>query len=215
MTSGDYGQGPQQPYGQQPQQPGYGQPPPGYGQQQPQYRQQQYGQPLGQPGYGTPAGGVGQRFGIVAAALAVVAAALGIISLTAVDWFSGGNSKFSDVRKVVTSDQARQFTSSLSRAYYSWLAWVLLAVVVIAALVAAAPGIGSPFRVVGVLAAVASIVVSFIALKFFNSKAGSINSDFRNYSEYLKHARAGFWMLIAAFLVAGIGAAIGAARAKP
>ncbi len=49
----------------------------------------------------------------------------------------------------------------------------------------------------------ASIVVTFLALKFFNSNAGAIDSEFNGYSTYLKHARAGFWMFVAAFLLGG------------
>ena len=83
---------------------------------------------------------------------------------------------------------------------------------VIAAVLAAIPRLSAPFRAVGVLAAVGSIVLTFIAVKFFNSKAGQISSDFNGYSTYLKHARVGFWLAVAAFLIAGSGAAIGASR---
>jgi hypothetical protein len=233
--TGNYGDQPGQPqygqqppgqpqYGQQPPgQPQYGQQPPGqpqYGQQppgQPQYGQQPPGQPqYGQPQYGAPSGApepAAEGFGVIAAALAVAAGVLGVLSLTVIDWFSGkGRSHFSDVRKVVTAEQTKQYATGLAKVFYGWLAWVLLAVVVIVALVAAAPNVGRPFRAIGAILALASIVVTFLALKFFNSQAGAIDSDFNGYSEYIKHARVGFWMLVAAFLLAGIAAAIGARR---
>jgi hypothetical protein len=233
MTTGDYGDQPGQPqYGPPPGQPQYG-PPPG----QPQYGpppgqppgQPQYGPPPGQ-GYGPHAGGAQyggygpppaaqsspasgrETFGVVAAALAAVAAVAGVLSLTVVDWFNGGNSLFSDVRKVVTSNQTKQYATGLAKVFYGWLAWVLLAVVVILAVVAASPNVGRPFRAVGAIVAVASIVVAFLAIKFFNSNAGAIDSEFNGYSAYIKHARAGFWMFVAALLIGGIAAAIGARR---
>ncbi|MFN2563193.1 MAG: hypothetical protein ABR571_18110 [Jatrophihabitans sp.] len=229
MTTGDYGDQPGQPqYGQQPGQPQYGQQPgqPQYGQQpgQPQYGQppaQGYGPQAGAPqygGYGPPAAysgppPSGETYGVVAGVLAVAAAVLGVLSLTVIDWFSGHDqSHFSDVRKVVTSEQTKQYATGLAKVFYGWLAWVLLAVVVIAALIAAAPNIGRPFRAIGAVLALASIVITFLALKFFSDKAGNIDAEFKGYSTYLKHARAGFWMLVAAFVLAGIAAAIGARR---
>jgi hypothetical protein len=178
----------------------------------------QYGPPPGQYGgygapYGAPASTKVPAVGVVALVLAGVGAILGIIAFTAVDWYSGtGPSKFSDVRDVVTNAQTKPYAASVAKVYFGWLAWVLLAVVVIAAVLAAIPSVSAPFRAVGVLAAVGSIVLTFIAVKFFNSKAAQISSEFRGYSTYLKHARVGFWMAVAAFLIAGIGAAIGAQR---
>jgi hypothetical protein len=214
-----YGPPPQQ-YGQPPQQ--YGPPPQQYGQPPQQYGPppQQYGPPpQGQPqygGYGAPAAGhggpppAGETFGLVAGALAVVAAVLGVVALTAINWFSGGgHSHFNDVRKLVTSEQAKPFATGLAKVFYGWLAWVLLAVVIVVALIAASPNIGRTFRPIGAILAAASIAVTFLAVKFLKSGA---NSKIDSYGQYLKHARVGFWMLVAAFLLAGIAAAIGARR---
>jgi hypothetical protein len=60
--------------------------------------------------------------------------------------------------------------------------------------------------------ALAALVITFVAIKFFNSKAGQISSEFSGYGTYLKHARLGFYFALAAFLLAGIGAAIGPRR---
>ena len=166
----------------------------------------------GGPG-GVPPGRAGSSFGVVAAAFTAVGAVLGVLALTVVDWLDGsGDSKFSDIRRVVTADETKPYTTGFVRAYYGWLAWVLLGVVVVCALVAALPGVGAPFRAIGAVLALASIVATFVALKFFNSKASAIESDLDGYGAYLKHARFGFWMTVAAFLLAGIGALIGARR---
>jgi hypothetical protein len=219
-----YGPPAGQPYGPPPAPPQYG-PPPGQPQYGPPPGQPQYGPPPAQ-GYGPQAGGPqyggygppaaysgpppsGETYGVIAAALAVIAAVLGVLSLTVVDWFTGpGQSHFSDVRKLVTSDEATHYATGLAKVFYGWLAWVLLAVVVVVALLAAAPNVGRPFRFLGAVLAAAFVVIAFLALQFFKADGGKFNG----YSAYLKHARAGFWMLVAAFVLAGIAAAIGAQR---
>jgi hypothetical protein len=155
-----------------------------------------------------------QGFGAVAAALAVVAAVLGVLAFTALNWFNGDNSTFGDIKTVVTSEQAKAVVNEFAKLYFSWLGWVLLAAAVVAALLAAMPGIGSAFRVVGLILAIAGIVATFIALKFYNAKAGSLSKDFDGYSTYLKHARLGFYFAVAAFVVAGIASLAGPRRAR-
>ncbi len=175
----------------------------GYGQQS-QYAQgpSQYGQP---PYGGQPGGS--RSFGVVAAVLAVVGAALGVVSFTTVNWFTGGDdSHFSDIKHLLSSGQAKQLASGFAKIYFSWLAWVLLAAVVISAILAAIPGVGTAFRIIGVIVALGAIAATFVAIKFFNSKANE------SYGQYLKHARLGFYLAVAAFLVAGIGAAVGSRR---
>lgn len=207
-----------QPYGQQPPPPGqpqYGQPlsaqpQPG----QPQYAQPQYGQPPpGQPQYGQPQGAYGRpsgglTFGIVGAIIAVLGAALCVVAFTAVDWFThastDGPSHYSDVKKAL--DGAGGFASGVSKLYFSWLAWALLALALILALIANAPtSAAGPLRPIGLVIALASIAVSFWALKFLTVSSPS-------YTEYLKHARLGFYFAVGGFLLIGIGALIGPRR---
>lgn len=212
-----YGQ-PQQGYGQtqqapgQPQQ-GYAPPQQAYGQPQQQYgapqAQQAYGQPqqgYGQPG-GYPAAG-GRKFGVAGAVLAVIAAALGIVSFTAVDWFAdlGQRAHFGDIGKIAkAADQ-----NTIAKFYFSWLGWVLLAAVVVLALLACLPAATTPlFRTLGVLVGLGGIALTFLALPF----AGTSGQG-TSYTDYLKHARIGFYLALAAFLVGAIGAAIGSRRAR-
>src|SRR4051794_7775688 len=196
MTSGNYGPGqPNDPAGQQPQygQGGqygpppeggqYGQPPAGgqYGQPPAggQYGQQPaYGQP-GQPaqgqagygGYGPPSGSYGAapaaaRPGVVGIVLAVLGAIAGIIAFTATKWYSdfGVGSKFGDIHKVL--DHADGDAAGVAKAYFGWLAWVLLAVAVIVAVLANLPTPASGgLRAAGAVVALAGIGFTFWALK--------------------------------------------------
>lgn len=197
---------PQQGYGQ-PQQGAYGEPPQqqAYGQPQQQYGQQQaYGQP---PGYASHSAGSERKFGVVGAVLAVVAAALGIISFTVIDWFTdlGQRAHFGDIGNI--AKQADQNT--IAKLYFSWLGWVLLAAVVVFALLACLPTAATAlFRTLGVLVGLGGIALTFFALSF----AGT-GSDL-SYTDYLKHARIGFYFALGAFLIGGIAAAIGSRRAR-
>jgi hypothetical protein len=199
---------PADPYGQTRHNPAPGQQP-GYPPQQPGYGQPGYGQ----PGYGQP--GMGPRgpyppqnadsFGIVGTVMALLGGVVLVVSLTALDWFadfggtrSGGNATFGDVSDVVgNSSAAKGFAS----AYFGWLAWVFVIVVVIAGVLASVP---SPalrvFRIIGVVVGFAAAGLSFLAIQLF---------DNTSYLEYLKHARIGFYFAVIGFVVAGIGAAIG------
>jgi hypothetical protein len=189
-------------YGQQP---GYGQP--GYG--QPGYRQPGYGQPgyAAAPGaaYGAPGGG--DSFGIAGTVLALLGGVVLVVSFTALDWFSAfqggsGGESFGQVGDLVDQPSAAGFAS----AYFHWLAWVFLIVVVIAGVLSSVP---SPalrvFRIIGTVVGLAAAGLTFLAIKLGNSGVTP-------YTEYLKHARVGFYFAIVGFLLAGIGAAIGPRR---
>jgi hypothetical protein len=179
-------------------------------------RQPQTGQqPYPQPGYTQPPAG-GQRprfadttanpfgaasdqaFGIVSTVLALLGGIVGIVALTGLDWFKGGAS-FSDVNDLLDSrgGQANGFAS----AYFSWLAWAFLLIAVVAALAASFPSPALRIaRVIGVVVGIAAAGLSFLALQW---------GDFVSYTEVLKHARVGFYLLVVAYLLVGVGAGIG------
>jgi hypothetical protein len=195
----------------QPPGPPYGQPqsgPPQYGQPPVQYSQpggQPGGQPYGQQqGYGAPPvyrQPAGNQFGIVGAIVAVIGAALVVVAFTAVGWFKGKQTKFSDVKDLL--DQAGSSGSGVSKLYFSWLAWVVLAVVFVVAILANLPSpSASPLRPLGLVLGLAAIGLTFWAIKFLSTSKPS-------YTEYLKNARLGFYFTLAGFLIIGIGAAIG------
>ena len=185
---------PRQPqYGQQPgyEQPGFQQPPPG---QRPRFADST----------ANPFGAASdQAFGIVSTVLALLGGILGIVTLTGLDWFKGGLS-FSDTndRLNAAGDQANGFAS----AYFSWLAWAFLIIAVIAAVAASFP---SPalriVRVIGVVVGIAAAGLSFLALQF---------GDFVSYTDVIKNARVGFYLLVLAYLLIGIGAGIGPRKVR-
>jgi hypothetical protein len=200
-----------QPYGQEPvsgRDPQYGQQDAPYGQESP------YGQPAPSYGgyasppdrnsalanaYGSPISS-GARFGVVGATFAGIGAVLLIISFTAVDWFSGGGpTTFGDIKDSL--DANSNGATGLAQAYFSWLGWTLLVLVVLIAIAASLPSPASgPLRALGAVLAAAAIALTFFAIQIF---------DGTSYSEYLKHASIGFYLAIAGFLLAGIGALCG------
>ena len=186
MTTGNYG-GPD--YGP----PGYG--PPGHG----------------PPGHGPPSGpyiGAGPRptFGALGAVIAIAGAIAVVLAYTALDWFDGGSSStFSDVHDVVTAAPSHAVTG-LAAAYFGWLAWLLLCGSVIVAIAAnAASNASAVVRAAGVLVGAVSAVVTLFAIKLDGTGSRSL-------SDYLHHARVGFYLALAGFLLLAVGAAIGPRR---
>lgn len=204
---GQYGQPGQQP------QPGYGQPQGGYGQPQ-----GGYGQP-GAPYAGSPAGG--QSFGVVGTVLAVVGAVAGVIAFTATNWFSGdgSDSHFSDVHDALTILDKAGAANGLSVLYFSWLAWVLLGVGLVAAIVANLPSPASgAFRAIGVVLGVAGIVITVLSIKIISkdSVGAQLDNAPAGFGEYLKNAAKApsLYLSLGAFLLIAIGAAIGPQRRR-
>ena len=210
MSAGGYGQ---QPYGQQPQygQPGYG-PPPGYG---------------GPPGYGAPAGyggpgGYGPpraRFGLVGTALAAVGAVLLIVAFTATHWYDGSqDSSFSKVKDQLDVVDKAGAAEGIAKAYFGWLAWVLLALAVLVAIAANLPSpAAGVLRAVGAVVGIAGIVVTFLAIKLVDTSkipgAGSVSGVPDSYSDYLKHTGVAFYLALGGFLLAAVGSIIGPRKA--
>jgi hypothetical protein len=152
-----------------------------------------------------PGTGGGNSIGVVGSLLALIGAAAIIVAFTAVDWFSGfgGHSHFSDLHDITKGGGS----TGIAKAYFGWLGWVLLAATVLLALGANIPSpAATVLRPLGAIVGLASVGLTFWALKF---ESGSRPG----YSEYLKHARIGFYLAAAGFLVAAIGAMIGPRRA--
>jgi hypothetical protein len=209
-----YGQQPPPPaYGQQPAyggQPAYGQQPAYGGQQQPPggFGQYQYGQPT--PGGAPPPAPYTQpraRYGVgvVGIVFAIVGGVLGVVAFTALDWFSGNDpSHFSDVHDVLKLAHAQHVDNGAAYLYFSWLGWALLAAAVVVAILACLPSPASPgLRVLGALLGLVGIGLTFWAVEFVHGPA---------YSEFLKHARVGFYFTLGAFLLTFIGSLIGPRR---
>ena len=191
--------GEKSPYGQPQygQQPSYGQPQ--YGQQSP-YGQSQYGQ---RPGYGRPANPFGPEsndtFGITGAVLGLLGGIAGIVALTSVEWFGGsqlGSLTFGDVQNLGTM--------GFASAYFSWLAGAFLIIVAICAVLSSFPNPAvRVLRIIGVVIGFAAAGLSFLALQV---------NQARPYTTYLVGARVGFYLLVIAYVLIGIGAAYGPRR---
>jgi hypothetical protein len=187
-----------------------------YPRQNPQvsYGQPNYPQANGQPNYqvarqprfadstANPFGAASdQQFGIVSTVLALLGGILGIVTLTGLEWFHlkfGGSASFGDVHDALKANPSS--ATGFASAYFGWLAWTFLIVAVLAGVMASFP---SPalraFRVIGVVVGFAAAGLSFLAIQL---QQGS-------YFDYLKEARIGFYLMVVAYLLAGIGAAIG------
>ncbi len=178
---------------------------PGGYQQQPGYGQPGYGQPgYGQPGYAPPPGhspyGTSDSFGIVGTVMALLGGVALVVSFTALTWFADfpNDGTFGSVHDLIGKNDSS--ANGFASAYFGWLAWVFLIVVVIAGVLASVP---SPalriFRIIGIVVGLAAAGLSFLAIKLGDG----------DYTQYIKHARVGFYLAVVAFIIAGIGAAIG------
>jgi hypothetical protein len=147
--------------------------------------------------------GPGPRSALLGTGLAIAGAALLLISFTAVTWLSGlGPAHFGDIRELL--DTNREHVAAVPKAYFTWLAWVLLVGSVLAALLANSPRrTGNALPIIGSLIADVGIVLTFLAIKF------TADGD---YGAYLEHAAVGFYLAIGGFLLAAAGALVGLRR---
>lgn len=210
----------------------------GYPSQQPYPGQQQYGPPGGYPGDVAPVARRSTlRLGVVGLVLAVIGAALLVVSFTAVNWFRsssdstfGGSTKFGEVHKhlgtIKAESQGLADGTWIAKAYFGWLGWVLLAAVVVLAILGNLParGISGLGRGLGLLVGLAGIGLTFWAIKLLSLSSSLIAQvpsseraqleDINSYSFYWHHVSIGFWLAVAGFAVAGIGAVLGPRRAR-
>jgi hypothetical protein len=219
------GQGQQGGYGQQPaygQQPPYGQPPQGQQQTgQPAYGQQPDGQqPMGPltSQFARLDPGPSQGFGVIGAAIAALGAVLLIIAFTVTNWYDGknGNSHFGDLHKALTQLDKSNRANSLAVIYFGWLAWVLLAVGVIAAVLANLPSpLSGVMRGVGALIGLAGAGLTLGAIKLTkDASAAAASGSLADYGDYIKHSSVAFWLAIAGFVIIAVGSLIGPRRSR-
>jgi hypothetical protein len=215
-----YGPPPQQQYGAPPPQP-YGPPPQGYGPPAQGYGPppQGYGQEYGQAPYGyaqpapygaprtTPA--QGQAFGTVGAVVALLGAAAGAVSVTALRWYtaltvngehpSWARGHFSDIHDLIKESLGTN-ANGFGKAYFSWLGYLLLTAAVVVALLANAPTPArAALRVFSFLVSLAGAGLTLLGIKFANNAT---------YKDFLKHADIGFYFMIGAFALTLIASII-------
>jgi hypothetical protein len=166
-----------------------------------------------QGGYSYPQQTWGARrretVGVIGLIGAAVGAALLIVSFTALAWYRiiGRDIKSNDIHKSLNQPGAPAFP----KAYFGWLGWVLLALVVVSALLASLP-IGSAaltFRIVAPVAGVVGIIVTLLALNNYWDKANNVLGDVGVF----KHSAVGLYLTLIGFLIAGVAGVSGPRRA--
>jgi hypothetical protein len=191
---------------------------PGYagqeGYQQGGYQQggyQQAGYQQGAYSYPQQTWGARRRetVGVIGLIGGAVGAALLIVSFTALAWYRiiGRDIKFSDIHKSLNEPGAPAFP----KAYFGWLGWVLLALVVVSAVLASLP-IGSAaltFRIVAPATGLVGIIVTLLALNNYWDKANNVLGDVGVF----KHSAAGLYLTLIGFLIAGVAGVSGPRRA--
>jgi hypothetical protein len=148
-----------------------------------------------------------REVGVVGLVLTLIGAALVVVSFVALDWLSGGDG-FGDTLKVKFSDLhdlSGHDSPTLSRLYFSWLGWTLLAAVVVFGVLGNLAIRSHPlWRVLGILTGLAGAACTFFA----------IYGNGTSLSDVAKYGDIGFWLAIGAFFLAAIGAVIGPRRVR-
>jgi hypothetical protein len=165
------------------------------------------------PSPGAPTGS-GASIGVVGLAAVVLGAVLVLVSFTALSWYGGGRgadsagaAKFGDLHTLATAVAG----SGLGRTYFSWLAWILLILVIVIGLAANIPSPGTgALRGIGLVVGGAAAVLTYLAVaKLFDA----VHALGGTQVGVFDHAQPGLYLALAGFLLAGVGAAIGPKRA--
>lgn len=155
--------------------------------------------------------------------LAGVAAVLLVLALTNLDWLSSGglttagksDSTFSGLRSLLRLAEAsgQAYPRFVAHQYFTWGAWVLLAVTVAAAalgnVLGAAGRNGRPYGLVALVVGIAGVALTFVAIDLIGGKRGV---QVPAYSDYIGHVGAAFFCAVAGFLVAAFAGAAAARR---
>jgi hypothetical protein len=148
--------------------------------------------------------------GAIGLGLTAVGEALLVLSFTTLDWYSDAGSG-----NALTFGTLRDLTDTIrgpgvTRAYFGWLAWVLLALAGVVAVLANLPATsGRRVGVAGAAIGVAGAVLTYLALwRFFSTLRDAGAGDVGAFT----HAAAGVYVALGGFLVTALGAAAGARR---
>lgn len=156
--------------------------------------------------------------GIGAAGLAVsvVGAVMCLLSFMVLPWYGGshaadsaGSVKFKDLHLLT---KAFAETPAITKAYFAWLSWSVLIIVIILAIAANLPSPAStPMRGLGLALGLFGAGATYYALSALhdaqNRHGGTGGGVFDN-------AQLGVWLALGGFVLAGLGAAVGPASAR-
>lgn len=151
--------------------------------------------------------GPSQTFGWTGFSISALGLVFVLVSFTAITWFRDGNLKFRDVHSVIAtiSDSGIAQVHPVAKIYFGWLGWLVLFVVAVCAVLAATPSVSGPFRVITPLLAAGAIAVTLVAVDITSGNG---------YHFWISGARAGFYLALVGFLLAGVGATLGTRRER-
>ncbi len=143
--------------------------------------------------------------------LTVVGAALGVIAFTTLNWFKSGGSTFSDIHGSL--QDVGWMATGPADAYFSWLGWTLLVVAALMALAAVTLRAAALLRILTPIVCLAAIALTVPAIKLIHGMSPILGVA-GHLSDYLKDARAGFYLAVLGFVLLGGGAAAGPWRRR-
>jgi hypothetical protein len=144
----------------------------------------------------------------------IVGAAVVLVSFTSLDWYAGSQGAdavhgigFSDLHHNLAS---LVMVPAATKAYFAWLAWVLLILVIVVALVANLPVVASNgLRVLGLFLGLVGAAFTYYALAEYIQ---ALHDQGAQPGGVLDHARAGIWLAMGGYVLAGLGASLGPLR---
>jgi hypothetical protein len=142
----------------------------------------------------------------------ITGAALILVSFQFLDWYDVPP-RSADTAGNVTFDKLQSSADQLggagvASAYFDWLAWVLLILVILAGVAANFPTpMADALRVVGFLLGVIGVAGTYYALAQHFNATGSKHNVFYN-------STWGLWLALAGFVAAAAGAALGPRSAQ-
>lgn len=155
--------------------------------------------------------------------LAAVAAMLLLLALTALNWLSSGglttsgkaDSSFTGIRSLLRLAAATKtvYPRFVAHQYFTWGAWVLFAIAVVAAALGNVLGAGGRNgRAAGVVAIVFGLLGVAATFAGVDLIGGVHGTQVPAYSDYIKHVGPAFFCAVAGFLVAAFAGAAAARR---
>ena len=140
--------------------------------------------------------------GVYGLALVAGGAALLLVSFLTLSWYAVGTPGNSSLRfsfdRLHGLSGAHSALPDVTRTYFGWLAWTLLAAVVVLGVLAALPTrLAQPARWLGLLAGAFGASMTYFAFDRLNGGHG------------VSHARPGVWLALAGFALAALGAVVG------
>ncbi len=160
---------------------------------------------------------------LVGLLLAAVAALLLLLALTALNWLSSGglttsgkpDSSFTGIRSLLRVAATTHTVQPrfVAHQYFTWGAWVLLAIAVVAAALGNVLGAaGRNGRAAGLVAIVFGLVGVGATFAAVDLLSGVHGTQVPAYSDYIKHVGPAFFCAVAGFLVTAFAGAAAARR---